>query len=105
MFRPKTLGFLLVVLAVGAALVLGTVLLVNAQLDRLAQPVFRQIHDLTAGLRVERPAVASKPRLAPLLQADIARGTIEVRDEPLRSVVSLFCAHNQSSSFEVALAV
>lgn len=77
------------VLAVGAALVLGTVLLVNAQLDRLAQPVFRQIHDLAAALRVERPAVASKPRLAPLLQADIARAAIEVRDEPLRSVVTL----------------
>jgi type VI secretion system protein ImpK len=77
------------VLAVGAALVLGAVLVVNAQLDRLAQPVFRQIHDLTAELRVERPVVAAKPRLAPLLQADIARGTIEVRDEPLRSVVTL----------------
>jgi type VI secretion system protein ImpK len=78
-----------VVLAVGAALVLGAVLLVNAQLDRLAQPVFRQIHDLPAELRVERPAVAAKPRLAPLLQADLARGAIEVRDEPLRSVVTL----------------
>lgn len=77
------------VLAVGAALVLGIVLLVNAQLDRLAQPVFRQIHELTAALRVERPAAASKPRLAPLLQADIARGAIEVRDEALRSVVTL----------------
>ena len=77
------------VLVVGAALVLGAVLLVNAQLNRLAQPVFRQIHDLAVGLRVERPAVAAKPRLAPLLQADIARGTIEVRDEPLRSVVTL----------------
>ena len=78
-----------VVLAVGAAIVLGTALLVNAQLDRLAQPVFRQIHELPAALRVERPAVASKPRLAPLLQADLASGAIEVRDEPLRSVVTL----------------
>jgi len=77
------------VLTVGAALVLGTVLLVNTQLDRLAQPVFRQIHELPAALSVERPAAVSKPRLAPLLQADIARGTIEVRDEPLRSVVTL----------------
>ena len=78
-----------VVLAVGAAFVLGAVLLVNAQLDRLAQPVFRQIHELSAALRVERLTVAAKPRLAPLLQADLARGAIEVRDEPLRSVVTL----------------
>jgi type VI secretion system protein ImpK len=78
-----------VVLAVGAALVLGTILLVNAQLERLAQPVFRQIHELPAALRVERPAVAVKPRLAPLLQADIARGAIEVRDEPMRSAITL----------------
>jgi len=78
-----------VVLAVGAAFVLGAVLLVNAQLDRLAQPVFRQIHELSAALRVERPTVAAKPRLAPLLQAELARGAIEVRDEPLRSVVTL----------------
>lgn len=77
------------VLAVGAAVVLGAVLLVNAQLDSLAQPIFRQIHDLPAALRVERPTVASKPRLVPLLQADIARAAIEVRDEPLRSVVTL----------------
>jgi len=77
------------VLAVGAALVVGIALLANAQLDRLAQPVFRQIHDLTAALRVERPAVATKPRLAPLLQDDLARGTIEVRDEPLRSIVTV----------------
>ena len=78
-----------VVLAVGAAIVLGSVLLVNAQLDRLAQPIFRQIHELPAALRVERPVVASKPRLATLLQADLARGAIEVRDEPMRSVVTL----------------
>ena len=78
-----------VVLAVGAAFVLGAVLLVNAQLDRLAQPIFRQIHESPAALRIERPAVAAKPRLAPLLQTDLARGAIEVRDEPLRSVVTL----------------
>jgi type VI secretion system protein ImpK len=78
-----------VVPLVGGALVLGIVLLVNAQLERLAQPLFRQIHELPAALRIERPAVAAKPRLAPLLQADIASGAIEVRDEPLRSVVTL----------------
>ena len=78
-----------VVLVVGAALVLGFALLVNAQLDRLAQPLFRQIHELPMALRVERPTLAAKARLAPLLQADIAAGAIEVRDEPLRSVVTV----------------
>ena len=87
----KDLGGLPVwaVLAVGAAVVLGSVLLVNAQLNQIAQPIFRQIHELPAALRVERPAVAAKPRLAPLLQADIASGAVEVRDEPMRSVVTL----------------
>jgi type VI secretion system protein ImpK len=78
-----------VVFAIGAALVLGVVLWVNTQLDRLAQPVFRQIYDLPATLRVERANVASKPRLAPLLQADVASGAIAVRDEALRSVVTV----------------
>ena len=34
-------------------------------------------------------AGAAKPRLAPLLQADVAAGRVEVRDEALRSVVTL----------------
>jgi type VI secretion system protein ImpK len=78
-----------VVFAIGAAIVLGTLLLLNAQLDRLAQPVFRQIHDLPTALRVERPVVASKPRIAPLLQADIASGILEVSDEAQRSVITI----------------
>ena len=78
-----------VVLVVGAALVLGLALLVNAQLDRLAQPLFRQIHELPMALRVERPMLAAKARLAPLLQSDVAAGAVEVRDEPLRSVVTV----------------
>ncbi len=78
-----------VVFAVGAALVLGTVLLSSARLDSLARPLFRQIHELPAALRVERPVVAAKPRLVPLLQADVASGAVEVRDEALRSVVTL----------------
>jgi type VI secretion system protein ImpK len=78
-----------VVFAIGAAIVLGTLLLLNAQLDRLAQPVFRQIHDLPTALRVERPVVASKPRIAPLLQADIASGVLEVSDEAQRSVITI----------------
>jgi type VI secretion system protein ImpK len=78
-----------VVFAVGAALVLGVVLLLNAQLDAQASPLFRQVHEFAAALRVERPAVAAKPRLAPLLAADVAGGAIEVRDEALRSVLTL----------------
>ena len=78
-----------VVLVVGAVLVLGIALLVNAQLDRLAQPLFRQIHGLPMALRVERPTLDAKARLAPLLQSDVASGAVEVRDEPLRSVVTV----------------
>ncbi|HJW11677.1 MAG TPA: type IVB secretion system protein IcmH/DotU, partial [Albitalea sp.] len=78
-----------VVFVLGAALVLGTVLLLNAQLGAQASPLFRQIHELAAALRVERPAVAAKPRLAPLLAADVASGAVEVRDEALRSVLTL----------------
>ncbi|HJV94400.1 MAG TPA: type IVB secretion system protein IcmH/DotU [Albitalea sp.] len=78
-----------VVFVLGAALVLGTVLLLNAQLGAQASPLFRQIHELAAALRVERPAVAAKPRLAPLLGSDVASGAVEVRDEALRSVLTL----------------
>lgn len=78
-----------VVLAVGAALVLAIALLVNAQLDRLARPLFKQIHELPMALHIERPALPGKARLAAPLQADVAAGALEVRDEPLRSVVTL----------------
>jgi type VI secretion system protein ImpK len=78
-----------VVVATGAAVAIGAVLLSSAALDRRAQPVLRQIHELPLALHLERPSVAVKPRLAPPLQADIARGALEVRDEALRSVVTL----------------
>ena len=84
------------VFAVGATLVLGGWLLANAQLDAMARPLFRQIHEYTAALRAERsPAAAAaivaaaRPRLAPLLQADIASGALHVRDEAARSVITL----------------
>jgi type VI secretion system protein ImpK len=84
------------VFATGAAVVLGAWLLANARLDALAQPLFRRIHEDTAALRAERlPAAAAgivaaaRPRLAPLLQADVASGALQVRDEPARSIVTL----------------
>jgi type VI secretion system protein ImpK len=78
-----------VLLALTAGLVLGIFLVFNGRLDDLARPVFRQIHALPMALRVDRSEAAAKPRLAPLLQADIGRGAIQVRDEALRSVVTL----------------
>jgi type VI secretion system protein ImpK len=78
-----------VALVLGAVVALALVVFVNARLERIAQPLFRQIHELPATLVIARPAASVKPRMAPLLQADIAAGAIEVRDEALRSVVTL----------------
>ncbi|HEX6708646.1 MAG TPA: type VI secretion system protein TssL, long form [Albitalea sp.] len=78
------------VLFVGAgALLLGFVLLLNGRLDDLAGPIFRRIHAVPVALRVERTEAAARPRLAPVLQADIARGALQVRDEAQRSVITL----------------
>jgi type VI secretion system protein ImpK len=78
-----------ILMALTAALVLGIFLAVNARLDELTRPVFRQIVALPAALRLERSEAAAQRRLAPLLQADVARGALQVRDEALRSVVTL----------------
>ncbi len=78
-----------VVPALCAALMLGLFLTVNARLDALAQPVFRQVLTLPVALRLPRVDVAARPRLAPLLQADLARGALQVRDEALGSLVTL----------------
>jgi type VI secretion system protein ImpK len=81
-----------VVFALGGTLVLATLLFLHARLDAQARPVFRQIHAVVASLRgADEPHAvpAAKPRVAPLLQADIASGALQVRDEPLRSVVTL----------------
>jgi type VI secretion system protein ImpK len=78
-----------VLLALTAALVLGLFLAFNARLDDLARPVFRQILALPAALRLERSEAAAQPRLAALLQADLTRGLLQVRDEALRSVVTV----------------
>ena len=78
-----------VLAALTAGLLLALFLFVIGRLDGLAQPVFRQIHALPMALRAEPSPGAARPRLAPLLQADIGRGALEVRDEALRSVVTL----------------
>jgi type VI secretion system protein ImpK len=90
--RSLTVLPLWVVVAVGAAVVLGGLLWMNAQLDRMAAPAFRQIHAAAAAARLApggQAGEAARPRLAPLLQSDIASRAVEVRDEPLRSVLSL----------------
>ena len=78
-----------VLLALTAALPLAIFLSFNARLDDMARPVFRQILAVPAAMRLERRESAGRPRLAPLLQADLARGAVQVRDEALRSVVTL----------------
>ncbi len=78
-----------VLAALTAGLLLGMFLVVIGRLDKLAQPVFRQLHALPMALRVEPAEAATKPRLAPLLQVDVGRGAIQVRDEALRSIVTL----------------
>ena len=78
-----------VLLAVAGGLVLGVLLALNSRLGDMAEPVFRQVHAVPAALRLTRADTAARPRLAPLLQADAARGAIEVRDEAQRSVIRL----------------
>jgi type VI secretion system protein ImpK len=80
------------VVVAGAAIVLAAYLFLNSQLNSLARPAFRQIAAVPAALRSDAaPAVAVAPvaRLATPLAADIASNALEVRDEPLRSVVVL----------------
>lgn len=80
--------WLLAVLTGG--LLLGVFLGLGARLDAMAQPVFRQLLALPQALRIERSEMAAaRPRLAPLLQGDVAQGTLAVRDETLRSVLTL----------------
>ena len=84
----RVLPLWLLVLLTGG-LLLGVFLALGTRLDALAQPVFRQLHAASLALRVERGGRAARPRLAPLLKADIDRGAITVRDEALRSLVTL----------------
>ena len=96
MQRNRTLAVLpvWVVAAAGATIVLAVLLFLNAQLNSLARPAFRQIAVVPAALRTEvasanAPAAAAAARLAAPLSADAASNALEVRDEPLRSVVVL----------------
>jgi type VI secretion system protein ImpK len=78
-----------VVFVVGAALVLGLWLVLNARLDDAARPVFRAIHAAPAALALEPHAASAKPRLASLLQSDVQRGALQVTDDAQRSVVRI----------------
>jgi type VI secretion system protein ImpK len=77
------------VVALAAALVLGVFFAFNARLESLSQPVFRQVVALPAALRTERRASPARPLLAPALKAEASGGALQVRDEPVRSVVTL----------------
>ncbi len=76
-----------VIIAGTAGLLLALWLVLGARLDAAAQPVFRAIHAVPQALRLDRSETASKPRLAPLLKDEVARGALQVVDEPMRSVV------------------
>ncbi len=79
-----------VAFAIGALIVVAAVVALNARLDAQSRPLFRQIVAIPNALRsdlLDRAAV--RPRLAPLLQAEVASGAVEVRDEALRSVVTI----------------
>jgi type VI secretion system protein ImpK len=77
-------------LAVSAALVVAGLLALQARLDDAVRPVFRRIAAVPSVLQAPAAAApVARARLAPQLQSDVAAGTIAVRDEPLRSVVTL----------------
>lgn len=82
------------VAALAAALVVVALLGFQWRLAAQAQPLLRELHALPAALQAERAPVAgaapaAPARLAPLLQADVAGGALAVRDERLRSVLTL----------------
>jgi type VI secretion system protein ImpK len=80
--------WLLALLAGGV--LLGLVLLLGARLESMAQPVFRRLLALPTALQLQpRADTVARARLAPRLQAEIAQGALAVRDEALRSVVTL----------------
>ena len=87
--RDRTAMPLWVLCSVAAGLLLGLFLWLNARLDEQARPVFRQIHAVPAALRVERTQAAAQPRLAPLLRDDVAQRRVELREEALRSLLTL----------------
>lgn len=70
-------------------LLLGALIWLGTRLDAMTQPVFRQLLALPQALRIERGEASARPRLAPLLQAQVTQGALAVRDEAQRSVVTL----------------
>ncbi len=81
-----------VVLAFGALLIVGAALGLNARLSDKSRPLFQHILAIPTALRsdlLDRTSARARPRLVPQLRADIADGSIVVRDEALRSVVIL----------------
>jgi type VI secretion system protein ImpK len=84
----KLLPLGLLALLTGGVL-LALLLFVGTRLDAQVQPVFRALHALPQALRIERREAATRPRLAAPLQAEVASGALAVRDETLRSVVTL----------------
>lgn len=78
-----------VLCAAGAAIVLAVLLMLHAQLREATQPALQQLLQASSALRMERAAAAGKPRLAPLLQTEVAGAALQVRDEAQRSVVTL----------------
>jgi len=74
---------------VGAALVVGVLMFLSTRLNRQAEGVMQQLHEVRTALRVDRAPAVAKARLSPLLQGDIQAQSIEVRDEAQRSVVTL----------------
>lgn len=80
-----------VVAAVAGALLLATLIALNAWLDARARPVFGALHDVAASLAAppRAGAVAAPARLAPAFAAEVAARRLAVRDEAARSVVTL----------------
>jgi len=78
-----------VVAALGGVALLALWLALNARLDARTRPVFSRIAALPIELQGTTGRLASRPRLAAALQADMAAGRIEVRDEAQRSVITL----------------
>jgi type VI secretion system protein ImpK len=80
--------WMLALLASGA--LLGWLLWLGTRLDTMAQPVFRSLLAVPQALRIERTDAGAAPaRVAPGLKAEIAQGALAVRDETLRSVLTL----------------
>ena len=75
--------------AVLGVFLLGLFLVFSYRLNQKSDPVFSEIIALRAKLASPAPSAPTKPRLAKLLESEVAAGLMEVRDEQDRSVVTL----------------